>query len=53
MSWNRNSNGSRYFEYSTFVGGMAKLRTLISKNLSESVGGQYWLTFVFRHHNLS
>ena len=37
MSRNSNSKGSRNFEYSIFLGGMAKLRTLISNDLSESV----------------
>ena len=37
MSRNRNSNGSRNFEYSVFSGGMAKLRPPISNDLSESV----------------
>ena len=37
MSQNSNSNGSRKFEYSIFLGGMAKLRLLISNDFSESV----------------
>ena len=37
MSRNSNSNGSRNFEYSIFLGGIAKLRPLISNDLSESV----------------
>ena len=37
MSRKSNSNGSRNFEYSFFLGGMAKLRPLISNNSSESV----------------
>ena len=37
MPQNSNSNGSENFEYSIFVGGMAKLKPLISNDLSESV----------------
>ena len=37
MSWDSNSNGSRSFEYSIFLGGMAKLKPLIINDLSEPV----------------
>ena len=37
MSQISNSKGSRNFEYSVLVVGMAKLRLLISNDLSESV----------------
>ena len=37
MSRNSNSNGSRNFGYSIFLGEMAKLKPLISNDLSESV----------------
>ena len=37
MSQNSNSKGSRNFEYSVLVGGMAKLRLLICNDLSKSV----------------
>ena len=37
MSQNSNSNGSRNFEYSVFLGGIAKLRPLISNDLSRKL----------------
>ena len=37
MLQNSNSKGSRNFEFSILVVGMAKLRLLISSDLSESV----------------
>ena len=37
MSRNSNSDGSRNFENLIFLGGMAKVRPIISNNLSESV----------------
>ena len=37
MPQNSNSNGSGNFEYSVFIGGIAKLRLSTSNDLSESV----------------